>query len=329
MNITECVPLAGQGLVARRGHLVALSDGMDAGPDPLLTALAAVANANGDGAALMLGATRAAAERGGRPAWACAGVTAGNEVAVLVHGEAAALVSVDGRPEVQVTASGSMIPVAGTFTGAVVTVRLVLGPPVPPDPRLWLEAGTVFGGGVLLVIRHEPASDLMQHDPHASAAAAMPPAMERAVENMLLHPAASEPSVPAPPGVAPGEVYPADCARRSWSRPAGRPSSWPSARRPRARRPADFPLVTRTLALGGIRCGAAEMASGKSHVRRGVRMTTGSSRGARCWNRPQAGWYLAASAHSRWRSPSAGSRARPLIFGGPTGLSASGKARRL
>jgi hypothetical protein len=153
MNITECVPLAGRGLVARRGHLVALTDGMDAGPDPLLTALTAVADANGDGAALVLAGTRAAVERGGRPAWACAGVTFGEEVAVLVHGEAVALVSVDGSPEAQVTASGSMIPVAGTFTGAAVTVRLVIGPPAAPDPRVWLDAGTVFGGGVLLTIK--------------------------------------------------------------------------------------------------------------------------------------------------------------------------------
>ena len=106
MNITECVPLAGRGLVARRGHLVALTDGMDAGPDPLLTVLTAVAYANGDGAALALAATRAAAERGGRPAWACAGVTHDGQVAVLVHGEAAALVSVDGGPETEVTAGG-------------------------------------------------------------------------------------------------------------------------------------------------------------------------------------------------------------------------------
>ena len=148
MNITECIPLAGRGLVARRGHLVALTDGMDAGPDPLLTALTAVADANGDGAALVLAGTRPAVERGERPAWACAGVTFGEEVAVLVHGEAAALVSVDGSPEAQVTASVSMIPVVGTFTGAVVTVRLVIGPHAPPDPRLWLEAGTVFGGGL-------------------------------------------------------------------------------------------------------------------------------------------------------------------------------------
>jgi hypothetical protein len=215
MNITECVPLAGRGLVARRGHLVALTGGLDAGPDPLLTALAAVADANGDGAALVLAATRAAAEHGGRPAWACAGVTFGEEVAVLVHGEAAALVSVDGSPEAQVTASGSMIPVVGTFTGAVVTVRLVLGPPAPPDPRLWLAAGTVFGGGILLTIRQEKPSNLIPNDPYASVAATMRPAMEQAVVNMVLHPPAPEsarlvPAVPAPPGVAPGEVYPED-----------------------------------------------------------------------------------------------------------------------
>src|ERR1700722_9600265 len=142
MNITECVPLAGRGLVARRGHLVALTDGMDVGPDPLLTVLTAVAYANGDGAALVLAGSRAAAERGGRPAWACAGVTFGEEVAVLVHGEAVALVSVDGSPEAQVTASGSMIPVVGTFTGAVVPVRLVLGPPA------------LAGGGNRLRRRH-------------------------------------------------------------------------------------------------------------------------------------------------------------------------------
>jgi hypothetical protein len=215
MNITECVPLAGRGLVARRGHLVALTDGTGAGPDPLLTALTAVADANGDAAALVLAGTRAAAERAGRPAWACAGVTFGEEVAVLVHGEAAALVSVDGSPEVQVTAGGSKIPVAGTFTGAVVTVRLVIGPPAPPDPRLWLEAGTVFGGGILLTVKQEKTSNLIPNDPYAPVAATMRPAVEQAVVNMVLHPSASGPrgpvpAVPAPPGVAPGEVYPED-----------------------------------------------------------------------------------------------------------------------
>jgi hypothetical protein len=213
MNITECIPLAGQGLVGRRGHLVALTGGTDAGPDPLLTALTAVAYANGDGAALALAATRAAAECGGRPAWACAGVTFGEEVAVLANGDAVALVSVDGSPEARVTAGDSMIPVAGTFTGAVVTVRLVIGSPAPPDPRLWLEAGTVFGGGIALTIRREKPGDPIPGNPHAPAAATMRPTTEQAVENMMLRPSAAGSTVQAPPGVVPGAVYPQDVLR--------------------------------------------------------------------------------------------------------------------
>ena len=130
----------------------------------------------------------------------------------MVHGEAVALVSVDGSPAAEVTASGSMIPVAATFTGAVVTVRLVTGPPAPPDPRLWLEAGTVFGGGILLTIKQEKPSSLIPNDPYAPVAATTSPAAEQAVVNAVLHPPASGPAgpVPAPPGVAPGEVYPED-----------------------------------------------------------------------------------------------------------------------
>jgi len=215
MNVTECVPLAGRGLVARRGNLVALSDGMDAGPDPLLAALTAVADANGDGAALVLAGTRAALERGGRPAWACAGVTFGGELAVLAHGEAAALVSVDGGPETEVTASGSMIPVARTFTGAVVTVRLVIGATAAADPRLWLDAGTVFGGGIQLTVTQEKTHSPLPNDPYAPVVAATRPAGEQAAENPMLHPsgsapAGSVPAVPAPADVAPGAVYPED-----------------------------------------------------------------------------------------------------------------------
>lgn len=175
MNVTGCVPLAGGGLVARRGSLVALTDGTDAGPDPLLAALAEVADANADGTALVLAGTRAALERGGRPAWACAGVTSGGEVTVLVHGEAAALVSVAGSPEAEVTASGSMIPVVRTFTGAVVTVRLAIGAPGAPDPRLWLGAGTVSGGGILLTVAQETG-----YEPTMAAALPEPAARTQA-----------------------------------------------------------------------------------------------------------------------------------------------------
>ena len=168
IRVIECVPLAGRGLVARRGGLVVLSDGQGPGPDPLLAALDAVADSGGDGAALVRAGARAALERGGRPAWACAGVTFGGEVAVFAHGEAAALVSVDGGPETEVTAGGSMTPVTRTLTGAVVTVRLVIGATAAPDPRLRLDAGIVFGGGVMLTVTQEKSHNPIPNGPYAT-----------------------------------------------------------------------------------------------------------------------------------------------------------------
>ena len=207
MNVIECVPLAGRGLVARRGGLVALTDGLDPGPDPLLAALAAVADSGGDGAALVLAGTRAALERGGRPAWACAGVTFGGEVAVLAHGDAAALVSVDGGPETEVTASGSMIPVARTLTGAVVTVRLVIGATAGPDPRLWLDAGTVFGGGVLLTVTQEKSHTPLLNDPYATAIPTTRPPLEQDAENAVLHRPAPVTPFPDDPFAFPDDPF--------------------------------------------------------------------------------------------------------------------------
>jgi hypothetical protein len=174
MNVTEhkgvieCVPLAGRGLVARRGGLVVLSDGLDPGPDPLLAALDVVAGSGGDGSALVRAGTRAARERGGRPAWACAGVTFGGAVAILAHGAAAALVSVDGGPETEVSAGGSMLPVELTVTGAVVTVRLVIDATAAPDPRLRLDAGIVSGGGVMLTVTQEKTHTPIPNGPYAT-----------------------------------------------------------------------------------------------------------------------------------------------------------------
>ena len=109
-----------------------------------------------------------------------------------------------------------MIPVADTFTGAVVAVRLVIGPPALPDPRLWLEAGTVFGGGIVLTIEQDKPGNLIPDDPYAAATASMRPATEQFIGNMVPHPSAAgpaAPTVPAPPDVAPGGVYPEDVPR--------------------------------------------------------------------------------------------------------------------
>lgn len=157
MKITSCVPLAGQGVIARTGALVAVTD--SAGPDPLLSTLDEVAAAAGDGSDLVLTAARAALGCYGQPAWACAGVTADGGVAVLVHGHAMAAVRVADGPEVTLTASDSVIPVTRKFAGATVTVYLAIGDPAAPDPQFWLGEGVVRGGGLAVTVSAD-ASEL-------------------------------------------------------------------------------------------------------------------------------------------------------------------------
>jgi hypothetical protein len=150
MKIISCVPLPGAGVIARHGALVAVTDSRGQDPDPLLGVLTEVAAVAGDGRDLVRMAARAALGCPGQPAWACAGVTADDGVAVLVHGAAVATVSVDGAGEAALTASDSVIPVTRTFTGASISVELALGNPAPPDHRCWLGDGVVHGGGLVL-----------------------------------------------------------------------------------------------------------------------------------------------------------------------------------
>ncbi len=157
MKITRCIPLAGQGLVARYGDLVAVTDGSGPGPGPLLRVLTAVAAAAGDGSALVLSAARAALECPGRPDWACAGVTADGGVAVLVHGRAVAAVRVEGGQHVTLTASDSLIPVSRTFTGVMVALSLAVGDPVAPDSLFWLGGGVVPGSGLAVTVSADAA----------------------------------------------------------------------------------------------------------------------------------------------------------------------------
>jgi FHA domain len=150
MKIISCVPLPGAGVIARHGALVAVTDSRGQDPDPLLGVLTEVAAAAGDGRDLVRMAARAALGCTGQPAWACAGVTADDGMAVLVHGAAVATVSVDGAGEVALTASDSVIPVTRTFTGASISIELAVGNPAPPDLRCWLGDGVVHGGGLAL-----------------------------------------------------------------------------------------------------------------------------------------------------------------------------------
>jgi hypothetical protein len=173
VKITNCVPLAGQGVIARCGALVAVTDGRGPDPDPLLSVLTEAAAAGGDGGDLVLRAARAALGGYGQPAWACAGVTADGGVAVLVHGHAVAIVRVDGGQEITLTASDSVIPVSRKFAGATVTLSLAVGEPTAPDPQLWLGAGVVHGGGLAVTVTAD-VGELARPMPDAPAPAAVP-----------------------------------------------------------------------------------------------------------------------------------------------------------
>jgi hypothetical protein len=177
MKITSCVPLAGQGAVARYGDLVAVTEGGGPDPDPLLSTVTAVAAAAGDGHALVLSTVRAALECRGQPAWACAGVTADGGVAVLVHGRAVATVRVEGGREVKLAASDSVIPVSRTFAGATVDVSLTVGDPAAPDPLFRLDDGVVPSGGLAVTVTAgaaRPAEIVPEALPTALAMDAVP-----------------------------------------------------------------------------------------------------------------------------------------------------------
>jgi hypothetical protein len=172
VKITSCVPLAGEGVIARNGGLIAVTDGRGPDPDPLLNALADAVASGGDGGDLVLRAARAALGGHGRPAWACAGATADGGVAVLVHGHAMITVRVDGGPDVTLTASDSVIPVSRKFAGATVALSLAVGNPAAPDPQFWLGDGVVRGGGLMVTMTAD-AGDMGMRTPAAAPPAVM------------------------------------------------------------------------------------------------------------------------------------------------------------
>jgi hypothetical protein len=148
MKITTCVPLPGQGLVARSGSLIVLTDGVGGDPDPLLTILGEVATAAGDGSALVRSVARAALACEDQPGWACLGVTSDGEFAVLVNGSAAAEVTVDGGGTVTLAGRSSLLPVSQLLSGGTVSATVTLAGPTGTDSRMRLNGGIVRGGGV-------------------------------------------------------------------------------------------------------------------------------------------------------------------------------------
>ena len=171
MKITGCVPLPGQGVVARFGDLVAVTEGTGSGNDPLLSALESVDSDAGDGAALVLAAARAVLANPGQPSGACAGVTSGGEVAVLVHGDAVVAVTVDGAADIELTASGSMLPVNRTFSGTTVSLRIAVGSRADFDPRLRLDGGVVYGSGLVVTASADVSAEAVARPRRAPAIA--------------------------------------------------------------------------------------------------------------------------------------------------------------
>ena len=202
MNITSCVPLAGQGVIARYGALVAVTDGRVPGPDLLLRVVAETAEAGGDGSELVIRAARAALGAPPQAAWACAGVTADGGLAVLVHGYAAATVRVGDGPEVTLAVSDSKLPVSRAFTGEAVTAILVIGGAAPPDERFWLGDGVVQGGGIALTA----TADRPQ-------ARVRPPDVQPPARPQPARPPQPPPPPPPPPPVQPQPPLPG----RSWA----------------------------------------------------------------------------------------------------------------
>jgi hypothetical protein len=155
VRITGCVPLPGQGLVARFGDLVAVSDGLGVprtGPDPLLAVVEQVMTAAGDGSTLVRSVARAALESDRQRTFACAGTTGADELVVLVTGGATATVIVDGGQPVTLRGRNSPIPVSRIFTGAAITVVVALAESTAADPRLRLDRGIVHGAGLALTV---------------------------------------------------------------------------------------------------------------------------------------------------------------------------------
>ncbi len=169
VSVTGCVPLAGRGVIARYGALVGATASRGLRPDPLLRTLAAVAASAGDGVDLVRGVAGAALS--GRPGatWACAGVTTGGGVAVLVHGRAVAAVRVDADPEVTLRAVDSATPVSREFAGATVTLCLLVGQAAAPEPQFWLGDGVACGGGLMVTVTADASQRVSAHPPTADA----------------------------------------------------------------------------------------------------------------------------------------------------------------
>ncbi|GAA4085861.1 FHA domain-containing protein [Nonomuraea soli] len=156
-------PLPGNGLVAHMGGLLLVCDAGEAGTD-LLQALRETAAGGGDGRAL---ARRVAQildrSVAGNPATCAVAWPSGGGVAVMVSGEAVAVVRA-GDGEHRLAGRDALLTWTDRlFKGPIQTVELSLPGAGQPHPAMRLDDGVVFGGGLVVEVgeqtsRPAPAS---------------------------------------------------------------------------------------------------------------------------------------------------------------------------
>ncbi|MUN37652.1 FHA domain-containing protein [Actinomadura sp. NEAU-AAG5] len=195
-------PLPGDGLVAQEGSLSLVCAAPDAVTAPLvdalLTALEEVAEADGDGTALVgRVAGLLAARRGLRPhACAVAGPSGESGLAVLVSGDAGARVMLAGGAEVRLGGAPGGTE-ERTVQGPVASLELALGTAGRAEPRLRLTSGVVRGGGLRRSLRRPARASVRPVRPAAGSAAQA--AVRAAGKPSVQEPARPAPKVAPPP----------------------------------------------------------------------------------------------------------------------------------
>ncbi|WP_424531866.1 FHA domain-containing protein [Sphaerisporangium viridialbum] len=141
-------PLPGNGLIAHVGGLLLVCDAADAVADELLAAVQETAADGGDGRALARRAAQVLARSMTAEPITCAVAgRAGGGVAVLVSGEAQALVIGSGA-DVRLDGKDALTWTDRLVPGPVTTVELRLPGAGRPIGRARLDAGVIAGGGV-------------------------------------------------------------------------------------------------------------------------------------------------------------------------------------
>jgi FHA domain len=144
-------PLPGPGVVVRAGELLMVCADGPTGVNDLLTLVADVAAAGGDGADLVRRAAALIAmdESGRLPACAISGPVADGRVAVLVHGDATAGV-MGGEGPLVLSGADSIGSANRLVAGPITEVRLQVPGVGSADGRMRLESGVVPGAGLIL-----------------------------------------------------------------------------------------------------------------------------------------------------------------------------------